>query len=419
MSQYPTLSDYAIYVGDTFNITSGQPITVNDGNWNKDRNGSGGGSLTAGINAALDAANAAAALTDLTQLIDDLELLTSKLPTGTIKNQDDNTFLPGKNYTSNSGKAFTDKTITFDAENDANAQFFITITTGALTFTRCTFNLIRGAQVANIFWLVNNNTGEFTVIDSGVKGTIIAKVAFTVTNSDAITYFEGHIFSLETMTLTTSGQPIFISSSSTIPPIDTSPDPIGPICFLGNTPINTDQGIFEIRKIDPLMHTINNKPIKAITKTITLDDYLVCFEKHALAENVPSDKTVMSREHKIAYNGKMIEAKHFLGKFDLVFKMKYDGEKLYNILLDKPSYVRVNNLICETLDPNNIIAKLYTAKFLKNKDIFITAMNNKRINDAVTEARHDELSDRFQYNNTKNYLKNDTCVRQKVYLMSA
>ena len=42
-----------------------------------------------------------------------------------------------------------------------------------------------------------------------------------------------------------------------------------------------------------------------------------------------------------------------------VKKVKYDGQLLYNILLEKHGVVQINNLICETLHPDNRVAKLY------------------------------------------------------------
>lgn len=132
------------------------------------------------------------------------------------------------------------------------------------------------------------------------------------------------------------------------------------ICFPANTPIQTDQGIVAIQKINPDIHTINNKAIVDITKTITPDKYLVCFSKNALGPNYPTKQTIMSKEHKVFYNGQMIEAKKFVGKFSNVFKVEYTGEVLYNVLMEQHYKMRVNNLICETLDPNHYIAKLYT-----------------------------------------------------------
>ncbi|MBT3611847.1 MAG: leucine-rich repeat domain-containing protein, partial [Flavobacteriales bacterium] len=119
---------------------------------------------------------------------------------------------------------------------------------------------------------------------------------------------------------------------------------ISDICFPKNTPIKTDQGIVYIEHIDTHKHTINNKAIVSVTKTTSNDSYLVGFKKNSLGENYPSKDTVMSKEHKLMYNGKMYEAKKFLNKNTGVFKVKYNGEILYNILLDEHSTINVNNL---------------------------------------------------------------------------
>jgi hypothetical protein len=68
-----------------------------------------------------------------------------------------------------------------------------------------------------------------------------------------------------------------------------------------------------------------------------------------------------------------------------IYKVKYNGSPLYNILLqDKHDKMIVNNLICETLDPKNGISKMYY--FLKNKNYsfeqeqeFIKIYNNSAI----------------------------------------
>lgn len=132
------------------------------------------------------------------------------------------------------------------------------------------------------------------------------------------------------------------------------------ICFPKKTLIKTDQETVFIENININKHTINNKPIIAITKTISTDKYLICFKKNALGNNIPIKDTIMSKDHKIDYRGKMFEAKEFLNKNNSnVYKVKYNGEILYNILLDNYSTVNVNNLLCETLHPDNIIAKIY------------------------------------------------------------
>jgi len=156
--------------------------------------------------------------------------------------------------------------------------------------------------------------------------------------------------------------------------------PIAPICFAASTPIITDQGVMPIEKVNPDKHTINNKKVVAITKTISLDKYLVCFEKNALSDNVPSERTVVSKEHLIYNKGKMIKAVDFIGKYKNVHKIKYDGDILYNVLLEKYDKILVNNLICETLHPRNAIAKWHNSlnKLSAEEQTMIVKMHNDR-----------------------------------------
>jgi len=140
-------------------------------------------------------------------------------------------------------------------------------------------------------------------------------------------------------------------------------NPVSTICFPAGTPIRTDQGSVPIDKIDTTYHTINYQPIEHITQTITNDTYLICFEKHALGPNYPSRQTVMSKDHNIYYKRKKVPAYNFLALSDGVRKVRYSGELLYNVLLSETSTMYVNNLLCETLDPANIIAKLYMSTY--------------------------------------------------------
>jgi len=159
--------------------------------------------------------------------------------------------------------------------------------------------------------------------------------------------------------------------------------PISNICFPAKTPITTDQGIIPIEKINTLKHTIRNKQIMAITQTITKDKYLVCFEKNAIGKNIPSEKTIISKNHLLFNKGKMIMAKDFIGKYENVYKVKYKGEILYNVLLEDYDKMIVNNLICETLHPENMIAKLYT--LLPNYNIEQQCQIIKKYNTIVSK----------------------------------
>jgi hypothetical protein len=58
-----------------------------------------------------------------------------------------------------------------------------------------------------------------------------------------------------------------------------------------------------------------------------------------------------------------------------IYRVKYNGEMLYNILLeDKHDKMIVNNLICETLDPINGIAKMHT--YMKKYNFTLKEKNN-------------------------------------------
>ena len=138
-----------------------------------------------------------------------------------------------------------------------------------------------------------------------------------------------------------------------------SPPPISNICFPAGTPIRCNQGVIAIEKLNPGIHTIRNKKIVGITKTISQDNFLVCFEKNALGSNVPCAKTIISKNHSIFYKGKMIKANEFIKMNDNIYKIKYRGEVLYNVLMETHDKMLVNNLICETLHPQNSVAKLY------------------------------------------------------------
>ena len=132
------------------------------------------------------------------------------------------------------------------------------------------------------------------------------------------------------------------------------------ICFPAGTPITTDQGIVPIEQLDLKKHTIGRQVIKHITQTRTLDKYLIRFNKHALDHNCPNQTTIMSKDHQIEFEGRLVPAYRLLDFSDQVKKVKYNGEILYNVLLAKHSVMTVNNMRCETLHPDNVIAKIYT-----------------------------------------------------------
>jgi len=132
------------------------------------------------------------------------------------------------------------------------------------------------------------------------------------------------------------------------------------ICFLADTPVTTDQGDILIVNLNPNQHTIRGKRIVAITETFSTEKYLVSVDKDAFFLGCPSQKTVMSKEHKVFYQGKMIEA-YLLVNDRTIHRIPYQEEKLYNVLLEDHGRMKVNNMIVETLDPANTIGKVFKA----------------------------------------------------------
>jgi hypothetical protein len=193
----------------------------------------------------------------------------------------------------------------------------------------------------------NNTQGAFTYESS---------------NPSVVSIVNGNLYANNigsaTITITQAESENFSSATATTT-ISVPYGPISNICFLGNTPIKADQGTFAISNLKEGIHSINGKVIKRITQTRTNDKHLICIEKHTLDMNVPSQKTIITANHKIMYKGKMVKSKDLIGLVDNVYKTKYHGETLYNVLLETHETMNVNNMICETLSPENTIVQLY------------------------------------------------------------
>jgi uncharacterized repeat protein (TIGR03803 family) len=134
---------------------------------------------------------------------------------------------------------------------------------------------------------------------------------------------------------------------------------ISSVCFPAGTLITTDQGDIEIDKINPLTTTIHKKAIRAITRTILPDPYVVCIYKDALGINYPDKTTIISKNHKIMYDGKLTKVCNLIGRYKNIQPIAYTKETMYNVLLDSYYVMKVNNLTCETLHPENTVAKMY------------------------------------------------------------
>jgi hypothetical protein len=165
-------------------------------------------------------------------------------------------------------------------------------------------------------------------------------------------------------------------------------------CFPAGTPVVTDQGIIPIDDIDELKHTIRGKKIVAVTSVVSDEDHLISIQKDALGKNIPSQKTLVTQNHRILHKGSMVKAKKLVDLVDngLIKKADYSGDILYNILLEEQGKMVVNNMITETLDPENGIAKLYKKFKLSNlteseKNLVIVELNKELASKAKTAKK--------------------------------
>ena len=142
---------------------------------------------------------------------------------------------------------------------------------------------------------------------------------------------------------------------------------ISSVCFPAGTPIVTDQETIIIEKICVDRHTVGGNRIVAITRTTTEDECLIRVDPDALGKNIPSIPTIMSCMHSVLFMGDMIPV-YKLANLEKVYKIPYTpGTLLFNVLLDIPSKMVINNMTVETLHPNNGISK-FTRALLEVSD---------------------------------------------------
>ena len=132
-----------------------------------------------------------------------------------------------------------------------------------------------------------------------------------------------------------------------------------------------------------MKNTIDNIKIIGVTKAInTIINHIIEIDRGAIRPNIPSKKIRVSRSHMFNINGKHKQAHQLLSN-QKVNKIPYNGDVLYNILLEKHHYIKVENMLAETLHPNNPIALLHKNVIwnanIKNicKEAQINDVNNK------------------------------------------
>ncbi len=365
---YSNLSQYGILAANT--ITNTGSTTINNGYWYAPTI-AGPNLLTSGTSpSGLNNTLSTNALTELNTLISDITTYTSTLSSVSIgAGGSDITFSPNISYTG-TGITFTSKTIIFDANNNSNAQFFITDKGAGMAFTSVTFVLLNDAQACNIYWLSNptSGAGGFTITTpaTSVPGIIIttsngstSSSTFTITSQNIV----GHIYSNTSVTFTSTGS---VNLNSNTCPV---------VCYAKGTLILTKQGFVPIENIKAghMVVTkgkiLKNKFIKEranleIEPVIWISKFKVinlnsksrpiCIKKDALRENYPFKDLYVSPGHSLLLNGKMVLAKNIVNEKTIYQDNECDSVEYYHLECENHSAIFANGVLAESyLDLNN------------------------------------------------------------------
>ena len=222
----------------------------------------------------------------------------------------------------------------------------------------------------NDFTLINTTAGKLKIVKSTETSYKIYEDYVDGSTVLTNTMLVGESSSYGNVTYVVGGATVYTTSES---------GSVAPICFPKGTKVVTNQGEVSIEKLNPDIHTIRNKRIVAITESRPLFTHIVSIEKNALGKNVPSVRTEISKEHSVFYKGKMMRAVDLIGICKGVVEIAYNGEPLYNVLLEKHGHMMINNLICETLHPENIMAKICGGKYNSREQEEICEELNKII----------------------------------------
>ena len=221
-------------------------------------------------------------------------------------------------------------------------------------------NVIVFTISANTLGISNGSAIQLSGTDD-VTGTTVTN--FTNQVDDGTTYYVGGFsgsgpFQFHLSTNSSGNPPIAAGSGNTFTinnPEVVSFSLTGGVCFLGNSLVHTDQGKIAIKDIE-LSNTINGHEIKKVTNMINERNYVILFKKDSLGENVPDRNTYVTRGHGIYINGELRPAVKLVNG-DTIVRKKMVKSRIYNVLLDHHGKMKVNNMLAETLHPDNKYAK--------------------------------------------------------------
>jgi hypothetical protein len=365
LANYQYLNAYVILAGTQITNLSGTTTVTNGGNV-----GSPGGANVANITfpngGTFDNTdNATTAHTELEALVVAIAAIpqTSLIPSDTIQNATQ-TFTPGKYTTAGTLVLQSGGVIVFDAQGNANAQFFIVAATG-ITFTAGTISLINGAQAGNVFF-VSGGLISNALPSQSLFGVLIAYTAITLVSATSVV---GRMFA-RTAEITLLGNAITLASTSVV-------------CFLEGTQILTEKGYKSIQNVKVGENVVVAGKIKNKTcdlKSVQLkkvkwmgrfkvyefntETAPICFQKNSLGENVPNCDLYVSPNHGMMVDGKIVIAKKLVNDSTIYQSSEIDSIIYYHLELEDHSVIVANGAMTESyLDCKNRIEFKEIAKY--------------------------------------------------------
>ena len=196
-------------------------------------------------------------------------------------------------------------------------------------------------DMENNYYVIATDGDSFTAGIPGTSGAVVKREGPKLKIS-----YQGRRYSLEKGKSAIIGTYVQIHNNSIIIIYIRS----GTICFDGSELVETDQGYVPIRKIDKSMHTIRQQPIQQISCTRCADNQMVRIQKNAFGKATPNKDTLVTLKHKISYRGMMEPASHFVGRKGISL-VESHNQVVFNVMLPTHTYMRVNNMLTETLHP--------------------------------------------------------------------
>ena len=281
------------------------------------------------------------------------ETLGPTVPTAT-------TLYPTKSYESGSSIVFNNSAITFDAQNDSNAYFFITAVE-AITFTNVpSITLINGAQSSHIFWRAGSAITTTGTSPATIPGILIAYSSINFANGLMVV---GRLYA-QTASITFNGDGNFT--------VNGTPPPQIIVCYAKGTLLLTTRGLIPIERLrvgqelvskgELSKHQLNPYPgvelVKWVSKfkvsELNSESRPICIEKNALGKNQPFKDLYVSPAHSILVNGQMVLAKRLVNGVNIYPDRHAEEVTYYHVECNRHCAIIANGVAAESyLESNN------------------------------------------------------------------